>query len=116
MPNVLLLTRYERLGASSRVRFLQFLPALERAGFRFDVQPLLDNAYVRSLYGGPTVGLTDYAKAYARRRRALSGRREYDLVWLEKEAFPYVPALLEMPMLTDVPYVVDYDDAWFLRY
>ena len=28
MTDVLLLTRYERLGASSRVRFLQFLPAL----------------------------------------------------------------------------------------
>ena len=56
MTNVLLLTRYERLGASSRVRFLQFLPALERQGFTFDVQPLLDNDYVRSLYGGPPVG------------------------------------------------------------
>ena len=54
--NVLLLTRYERLGASSRVRFLQFLPELERQGFDFDVQPLLDNDYVRSLYGGPPVG------------------------------------------------------------
>ena len=47
MTNVLLLTRYERLGASSRVRFLQFLPALEREGFTFDVRPLLDNDYVR---------------------------------------------------------------------
>ena len=33
MTSVLALTRYERLGASSRVRFLQFLPALEREGF-----------------------------------------------------------------------------------
>ena len=56
MTNVLLLTRYERLGASSRVRFLQFLPELERQGFNFDVRPLLDNDYVRSLYGGPPVG------------------------------------------------------------
>ena len=39
--NVLLLTRYERLGASSRVRFLQFLPELERQGFDFDIQPIL---------------------------------------------------------------------------
>src|SRR6185295_2011385 len=116
MPNILLLTRYERLGASSRVRFLQFLPALEREGFRFDVRPLLDNAYVRSLYGGPPVGLINHLQAYARRWRALSRRREYDLVWLEKEAFPYLPALLEMPMLSGVPYVADYDDAWFHRY
>ena len=55
MPKVLLLTRYERLGASSRVRFLQFIPQLERADFAIDVHPLLDNAYVQSLYGGPPV-------------------------------------------------------------
>jgi hypothetical protein len=36
---VLLLTRYDRLGASSRVRFLQFLPALAAQGFDFDVRP-----------------------------------------------------------------------------
>ena len=65
MPKILLLTRYERLGASSRVRFLQFLPALERQGFEFDVDPLLDNAHVRALYGGPPVGVSHYAGAYA---------------------------------------------------
>ena len=54
MTNVLVLTRYERLGASSRVRFLQFLPALEREGFTFHVRPLLSNDYVRALYGGPS--------------------------------------------------------------
>src|SRR6266566_1318220 len=70
MPDVLLLTRYERLGASSRVRFLQFLPALEAQGFTFDVQPLLDNVYVRSLYGGPPVGARRLAMSYVRRLRA----------------------------------------------
>jgi hypothetical protein len=38
---ILLLTRYDRLGASSRVRFLQFLPALAAQGFDFDVRPFL---------------------------------------------------------------------------
>ena len=67
MTDVLVLTRYERLGASSRVRFLQFLPALEREGFSFDVRPLLDNAYVASLYGGPRVGAGSIVRAYWRR-------------------------------------------------
>ena len=66
MPKILLLTRYERLGASSRVRFLQFLPALRELGFSVDVEPLLDNAYVQSLYGGPRVGIAHYVGAYAR--------------------------------------------------
>lgn len=116
MPNVLLLTRYERLGASSRVRFLQFLPALEREGFTFDVQPLLDNAYVRSLYGGPSVGAGSLFMAYVRRLRTLKRRMRYDVLWLEKEALPWLPAWIEIARLQGIPYVVDYDDAWFHRY
>ena len=116
MTNVLLLTRYERLGASSRVRFLQFLPALEQQGFTFDVQPLLDNAYVRSLYGGPPVGAGSLLRSYARRFRALARRMRYDLIWLEKEALPWLPTWLEIARLQGLPYVVDYDDAWFHRY
>jgi len=116
MPNILLLTRYERLGASSRIRFLQFLPALERQGFTFDVAPLLDNSYVRSLYGGPPIGTAHVIRSYLRRFGALSRRKQYDLIWLEKEALPWLPAWLELPFLSGVPFVVDYDDAWFHRY
>ena len=116
MPKVLLLTRYERLGASSRVRFLQFLPALERSGFDIDVEPLLSNAYVQALYGGPPVGAAAIMRSYARRLRALLRARVYDVIWLEKEALPYLPAWLEALLMGGVPYVVDYDDAWFLRY
>ena len=116
MTDVLLLTRYERLGASSRIRFLQFLPALEREGFTFDVQPLLDNGYVRSLYGGPPAGPVNILRAYARRFRALMRRMRYDVIWLEKEALPWLPTWLEIARLEGIPYVVDYDDAWFHRY
>jgi glycosyltransferase involved in cell wall biosynthesis len=116
MHNVLTLTRYERLGASSRVRFLQFLPALEREGFTFDVRPLLDNDYVRSLYGGPRFGAGRLLKAYAKRFVALRRRMRYDVVWLEKEALPWLPAFVDIARLQGLPYVVDYDDAWFHRY
>ena len=91
MMNVLALTRYERLGASSRIRFLQFMPALEQRGFTFDLQPLLDNDYVRSLYGGPPVSAARILSAYARRFRALRRRMRYDVIWLEKEALPWLP-------------------------
>src|SRR5437762_1712401 len=116
MTDVLVLTRYERLGASSRIRFLQFLPALEKEGFTFDVRPLLDNAYVASLYGGPRVGVGNIMRAYARRFSALRRRMRYDLVWLEKEALPWLPTWIEIARLEGMPYVVDYDDAWFHRY
>src|SRR5437870_1424528 len=116
MINVLALTRYAMLGASSRTRLLQFLPALEQQGFTFDVQPLLDNNYVASLYGGPRVGAGNLLRSYARRFRALTRRMEYDVIWLEKEALPWLPTWLEIARLEGIPYVVDYDDAWFHRY
>src|ERR1041385_4139718 len=118
MTNVLLLTRYERLGASSRIRFLQFLPWLESQGFTFDVRPLLDNAYVASLYGGPKIGAGNILRAHARRVHALMRRKrmKYDLIWLEKEALPWLPTWMEIARLQGIPYVVDYDDAWFHRY
>jgi glycosyltransferase involved in cell wall biosynthesis len=116
MTNVLLLTRYERLGASSRIRFLQFLPSLERHGFTFDVSSLLDDAYVASLYGGLKVGPGNIMRSYARRFSALRRQARYDLIWLEKEALPWFPTWMEIPNLRGTPYVVDYDDAWFHRY
>src|SRR3954471_23712185 len=116
MPHVLLLTRYDRLGASSRIRFLQFLPALQRLGFTFDVRPLLDNDYVASLYGGPKVGAGSIIRAYVRRFSALRRRLNFDVIWLEKEALPWLPTWMEIARLEGVPYVVDYDDAWFHRY
>ena len=114
--NVLLLTRYERLGASSRIRFLQYLPFLEQQGFTFRVQPLLSNDYVRSLYGGPRVGIGNIVRAYGRRLWALQRRMRYDVIWLEKEALPWLPTWAEIARLQGLPYVVDYDDAWFHRY
>ena len=46
---VALFTRYTRLGASSRLRFLQFLPLLQAAGIQVDVFPLFDDAYLAAV-------------------------------------------------------------------
>jgi glycosyltransferase involved in cell wall biosynthesis len=116
MPRILVLTRYDRLGASSRVRFLQYLPAIEASGIGCDVMPLLGNNYVRALYNGGGIGAAAIAAGYFGRLQALVRRRRYDLIWLEKEAMPFVPHMLERGLLGGVPYVVDFDDAWFLRY
>jgi glycosyltransferase involved in cell wall biosynthesis len=48
--------------------------------------------------------------------RMLSVRR-YDVVWIEGEVLPYVPALAPAILARlGVPYVADYDDALFHRY
>lgn len=116
MTKVLLLTRYESLAASSRVRFLQYVPGLGQRGFEVDVAPLLNNAYVSALYGGPPIGARDLLGSYARRLDVLLKRRRYDLLWVEKEVLPWFPAWVEAIASSSVPIVADYDDAWFLRY
>ena len=113
---ILMLSRYGRLGASSRMRFYQYLPWLEAAGIRVTAAPLFSDGYVRALQQN-TKNLFEAARAYLGRVQALFGSRQFDLLWIEKEALPWLPAWLEKALLSGaVPYVLDYDDAVFHYY
>lgn len=114
---VLVLARYANLGASSRLRFYQFLYYLEAHSLQVDSAPLFDDDYLTNLYAGSGPDWPEVARAYLKRISALWRSRKYDLVWLEYEALPWLPAWLEMVLgLGRVPYMVDYDDAIFHRY
>ncbi|MCZ6596956.1 MAG: glycosyltransferase family 4 protein, partial [Planctomycetota bacterium] len=113
---VLLLSRYGELGASSRMRSYQYLPALERAGIDVTVAPLLEDDYLIDRYGGRR-GLRAAARGTVQRLRRLKARSGFDLLWVEKEIFPWLPAWGELRLSRgDTPMVVDYDDAVFHRY
>lgn len=113
---VLALTKYGRIGASSRLRFLQYSPWLERDGIRATVQALLSDEMLQIRYAQGRYGPLPLAKAYTNRWRALLGRRQFDVVWIEKEAVPWAPLWLERALLHGVPYVLDFDDAVFHNY
>ena len=114
---LLALTRYDRLGSSSRVRFYQYFPYLQTRGMQITSAPLLDDEYVRRLYRGQRVNLASVTSAYFRRLFRLIGSRSFDLLWVEKELFPWFPAVAERVLsFLRIPYVVDYDDAVFHRY
>jgi len=113
---VLLLSRYDRLGASSRVRSFQYLPFMASKGWQVDVSPLFSDKYLQALYSGQPRGLEVFT-GYWCRLKALLRANQYDLIWIEKEVFPFMPALVERLLVkAGVPYVVDYDDALFHRY
>jgi glycosyltransferase involved in cell wall biosynthesis len=113
---VLLLSRYGPLGASSRVRFLQYLPYFQSQGVEVTVKPLFSDAYLQALYNGGS-RWWEVLKGYAGRILALLGARRFDVVIIEKELLPFMPAIAERLLgLIGVPYVVDYDDALFHRY
>ena len=112
---VLALTRYGRLGASSRMRSLQYVPWFKQAGVEVTVQSLISDELLATRYqlGGYDFSLL---RAYADRLRALTTRQEFDVVLIEKEALPWLPLWLELALLRGVPYVLDYDDAIFHNY
>lgn len=114
---VLLLSRYDRIGSSSRLRHYQFLPLLESHGIHVDVQPLLPNQYLSQLYFEGRKTIQVIARAYIERLRQFFQAGRYDLLWIEKEALPWLPYMFERWMLAaGPPYVIDFDDAWFHAY
>ena len=113
---VLVLTKYGRLGASSRLRSLQYLPWFERAGVHCMASSLLSDRQVESLYAAGRYSLGSLFLSYARRVLALLSRNQFDVVWIEKEALPWLPAWFERYLLSGRPYVLDYDDAIFHNY
>jgi glycosyltransferase involved in cell wall biosynthesis len=111
-----MLPRYGQLGASSRLRSLQFIPSLEAAGISVDVSSLLSDVYVKDVYAGKH-SVVSTMRAYMARYRRLLSVKKYDVVWVEKEALPWIPAWLELLALPgSTRLVVDYDDALFHRY
>ncbi len=112
----LMVTRYDALGASSRLRHMQYAAALAQAGFETTFDPFFDGEYLARLYAGQSTSLPALG-AYARRVGQLRRARDYDVLWLEKEALPWLPWPLEKRLLPrEVPLVVDFDDAVFHNY
>lgn len=113
---ILALTRYKHLGSSSRVRFYQYFPFLDAQGVEIQNAPLLSDEYIRRLYSGQRADIASIIRAYTRRVLWLLRSRTFDLLWIEKEILPWLPAWVEYFLSRKIPYVVDYDDAVFHRY
>jgi len=114
---ILLLSRYDNLGASSRYRSYQYIPYLERQGIKVTIAPLFDNKYIKELYYKNKRNNFDILKLYIKRIKLLHNAKHFDLVWIEKEALPWLPAWIEHIFgMSKIPYIVDYDDAIFNRY
>lgn len=114
---VLLLSRYGNLGASSRVRLYQYVPYLKEEGIDVTITPLFNNDYIKSLYERNTKKLSIVFYSYFRRLFDLIKIKKYDLLWIEKELFPMLPAWAEeIISILKIPYIVDYDDAIFHNY
>ena len=117
MINILALTRYSQVGASSRYRTYQYLPHLAKAGILCTVSPLFDDEYLTIRYRKGRPGLSPLLRGLARRLLVLRDIARYDLVIIEKELFPYMPFFIEKWLLKKTKaYTLDFDDALFHIY
>ena len=113
---ILALTKYDTLGASSRMRMLQYSPTIKSAGNSIKFSPLFSNSYVEELQQNKRHWLKVCA-AYIKRIYLLLTFRGVDILWIEKECLPWIPAWLEILLLSkSIPYIIDYDDAVFHLY
>ncbi|SNZ06163.1 Glycosyltransferase involved in cell wall bisynthesis [Persephonella hydrogeniphila] len=115
---VLFLTKYDRLGASSRYRTFQYLPFVKESGIDFDVKPLFNEEYLvyKYKYGRENKFLT-LERLFKRIKTVLIDSWKYDLLVIEKELIPYFPPVFEYYLkLIGKPYIVDYDDAVWHNY
>lgn len=109
------LPRYSRRGASSRVRMMQYRPFLVDCEIDIEFSSFFSEDYLETLYNQqstkPHIG-----PAFLKRLSRLRKSNGADILWIEKEALPWFPWLIERAFLPRVPIVTDYDDAVFHNY
>jgi glycosyltransferase involved in cell wall biosynthesis len=113
---VLYFTKYSRLGASSRLRSFQYFPLFTKNGIDIDVSPLFDDHYLNMLYSGKK-SIFWIIRCYLKRLFIFPTCFFYDKIVIEKELFPFFPAVFEQILsVFKIKYIVDYDDAIFHNY
>lgn len=115
---VILFSKYSRMGASSRLRSMQYLPLLAEHGIDVEVCELFPDAYLQARYGGSAFSAKKHVwKYYWRRAVQLLRASPRSVLWIEAELFPYLPYWLEsMLRRSAAPFVAEYDDALFHNY
>ncbi|WP_339026174.1 glycosyltransferase family 4 protein [Leclercia pneumoniae] len=118
MINLLILSKYEDLGASSRLRSLDYIEYFAKENIQTTVSALFDNEYLERLYTKKKRSKSSVLKYYLNRLIfILFNLKKYDVIFIEKELFPYLPGLFEkLISIANIPYIVDYDDAIFHNY
>lgn len=115
MIKVLGLALYGPQAASHRVRISQYVPGLAKVGIELHPHSLLDDAYVRSRFDGGPVPVASVLSSVWTRFRLLWEKGRFDAAIVHCELFPLFPGWIERACLS-MPYIYDFDDAFFLRY
>jgi glycosyltransferase involved in cell wall biosynthesis len=115
MIKVLGLALYGPLAASTRYRLGQYVPGLAREGIDLQVCSLLGDEYLRRRFRGAALPIPEMLQAGLKRLADLWWQKRYDASIVHCELFPLMPGWAERALLR-VPYIYDFDDAFYLKY
>lgn len=103
------------MAASTRYRLTQYAPGLRHQGIDLEVVALLGDDYVQKSFAGEKYQFTKLLMDYFNRAALLLHQRAYDVAIVNAELFPLLPGSIESKLLR-IPYIYDFDDAFFLKY
>ena len=115
MIKVLGLALYGPLAASTRYRLGQYGPGLAALGIDLEICHLLSDDYLRQRFAGGALPLKVIFGGVIHRVNDLIQVRKFDVAILYSELFPLMPAWLERKLI-GIPYIYDFDDAFYLKY
>jgi hypothetical protein len=115
--NIVYFTKYTDAGPSSRYRSYQYKNNLENNGFNVTIKPLFPTQYILDLYGKGKKNWLILLPRYIQRFFQILFLKNYDVLFIEYELFPYLPFLFEkIALIGKRNIVLDYDDATFHTY
>ena len=102
-----------------RYRIEQWEPILRDRGVDITYAPFESETLRSVIYkgGNTAVKVAEVIRGFGRRVSTLSSLKEFDLVYLFREAAIFGPAVFERWLgMSKIPYVFDFDDAVFVGY
>ena len=112
---VLALTLYGMKAASTRYRIAQYKDLFSAESIDLDISCLLNDEYLIRSFSGRRTSLIELSSMYASRIMRLTKRKKYDCAIVHLELFPMIPGWIEK-LCINIPYIYDFDDAFYLRY
>jgi glycosyltransferase involved in cell wall biosynthesis len=116
MSRLVILPRYSSLGASSRVRMLQYVPYLKGSFEKLRVYSFFSDKDLKCRYESGNYQMISLLFAYLNRIWILMSLKKTDILWVEKELIPWAPFWLEFFFIRGKKVIFEYDDAVYHNY
>jgi glycosyltransferase involved in cell wall biosynthesis len=117
---ILAVSSYPMEAAATRFRVAQFVGPLAEYGIEIDVRPFLDGAGFKALYarGSAATKTVKLISGMASRSGLAFKARQYDLLFVQREAMLMGPGLFEWlySWVGRLPMILDLDDATYVSY